>query len=1726
MSKANLLEKLKIFSKADNKAGETVLPVESELSSGNYQAQREIYIKENYEHEVYHGSTHGDIIEFDAEKSHSDGDWGSAIYTSNSIDDINANYAGEGPDLTSRINRRAESISNELDDITVEEFTEKYKKIYPDLEVTDNIDKLTFDIARKELAGTTQGTIYPLRVNTKNYAVIGEGGTVYRGPSLDDKIDEARSEIDIEDFDTEEAYEDAIYDHAHELLDMDSDNVIMVLKDAIQNSTNIDEKQLSTIFENLDDAYYLGELDLTQLDKVIRDVTDFDGEITPGGMSSKILAELGYEGVIDKTVNSKFGTSSNWVRMTGVNENTEHIITFPGNEYNIRSQFAKFDPKNKDSKNILGYSTIPVQASLASLSAAGIALTSQEAEAGYVDNIVRLFRQGFDTERVLYHWTEFDGVDRKGFEQFVEGKNKFIPSKGGKLGPGVYLSADKNYGKKYVDMDSGNAYMMSLYVRGKLATVKEVDKAYDEAREIYLKTADVTPDGQKVIVMSDLKKLTNQLLQEKGFSGIDYTKQGNEILIFDPNDIRSVDPNGLNTSAKNLLNTVGKSSIVATALLEAEEAYGANIEQNIIEDQNQMVDTVLRKASGNEIPEEKIMDKFDDPNYTPLQQAYSNMSASNLEAFPAFLNAIKQTPSVISQTLVGGVTDAIVALNDTVNSTERFVAELLGFDYDKIALMSKKDAIAYKYLLGNLDKEDIEEIAQTPYKTEGLLETISDASKILQSAIGDPENPVEEIGRFSGQFLGSFVAWSKALKAVGWKDASKWKNMARNVTAETLAGMTMFDPFTDQFGELLVGLGVEDEFLTWITTKETEAEARFKTALDIALVGTAVEGSVLGIEKLMQTKFGRSVIMGMGSVYAASKGFRKQTEATKAKEFVDIEQQKHEILKQHTGDPNKPIYNQGANNIDEIDINFSRIETDEDVQKLIQQLADSDIEEISKARRGVQGWEQSSLQADKLNAWEVLKSRRVGEPLNAEQTIAVRRLWTLSGEKALTLAKEVQLNPSPMNMIAYKRQLVIHQTIQRQVLGARAETARALNAWRMPTNASETNVLLDQLNLEGNVETIAERHIALSQAGTVDQVEQFVNGSAWAKTADAVRSAWYFALLSGPKTHQRNFFGNSLTTMLRPFEIAVGARLPGGKYVQKGEATSTLYGMLNGMVRALRYSKENEKMGTVWRAIKTGESGLGLGKVDAPRIGGFDPEKLGVEPGTIQYYLAVFMNGLTQTPGRALTAADELFKTMNYDMEIHRLAFKEVDDLIQSGKLPETKRNEELYKLINEPKDYMRLLGKARAERQTFTEMPEKTKVYNSWSAFGDAPVIGKIIQPFQRTPYNIGLYQFERTPLAPLVKRYRDAINAGGAEREMAIAQQVVGTTLMLVAADLVMNGAITGGGPSGKEERKEWLLTHKPYSIRWQNPDTGQWEHVSYRGLEPVGGLVSMMSTMVEILQGVDEEDMSEEMFKTVYATTIAVASSMTSQTYMSGVSDFFEMLSDPHIEANKYLQRTISSFTIPAVVRDITYAQDPVIRHVNTMLDAIKARTPGLSKDLPARYDRFGREQSRRSTLGPVYDSISPFYRSTTKVLPIETEMVKQGYNFGYPQKKQNFQVSEYRPDLGSVEINLKDKYPHAYYRMIELAGQEIKKGQYGAPISYRGFISTGRNMTEELNDLVTGKHPSSSMYNMLTDGEDGGKVQMLRGIISIYRNEAKRRILEEYPEIKRDIKKRAG
>ena len=66
---------------------------------------------------VYHGTTH-DLEQFKAageEGLNPESDWGAGVYFTSEPEDASENYAGEGPDLTSRLESRADEIESELE---------------------------------------------------------------------------------------------------------------------------------------------------------------------------------------------------------------------------------------------------------------------------------------------------------------------------------------------------------------------------------------------------------------------------------------------------------------------------------------------------------------------------------------------------------------------------------------------------------------------------------------------------------------------------------------------------------------------------------------------------------------------------------------------------------------------------------------------------------------------------------------------------------------------------------------------------------------------------------------------------------------------------------------------------------------------------------------------------------------------------------------------------------------------------------------------------------------------------------------------------------------------------------------------------------------------------------------------------------------------------------------------------------------------------------------------------------------------------------------------------------------------------------------------------------------------------------------------------------------------------------------------------------------------------
>jgi hypothetical protein len=105
---------------------------------------------------VYHATTH-DIESFRTERANMENDMGAGFYFTNSVADADHNYAGEGPDLTQRIELQAERIADEVQDvidsdginIALDQYKVERKQPGEDVSAME----IAREIARRELSG-------------------------------------------------------------------------------------------------------------------------------------------------------------------------------------------------------------------------------------------------------------------------------------------------------------------------------------------------------------------------------------------------------------------------------------------------------------------------------------------------------------------------------------------------------------------------------------------------------------------------------------------------------------------------------------------------------------------------------------------------------------------------------------------------------------------------------------------------------------------------------------------------------------------------------------------------------------------------------------------------------------------------------------------------------------------------------------------------------------------------------------------------------------------------------------------------------------------------------------------------------------------------------------------------------------------------------------------------------------------------------------------------------------------------------------------------------------------------------------------------------------------------------------------------------------------------------------------------------------------------------------
>ena len=374
------------------------------------------------------------------------------------------------------------------------------------------------------------------------------------------------------------------------------------------------------------------------------------------------------------------------------------------------------------------------------------------------------------------------------------------------------------------------------------------------------------------------------------------------------------------------------------------------------------------------------------------------------------------------------------------------------------------------------------------------------------------------------------------------------------------------------------------------------------------------------------------------------------------------------------------------------------------------------------------------------------------------------------------------------------------------------------------------------------------------------------------------------------------------------------------------------------------------------------------------------------------------------------------------------------------------------------------------------------------------API--RILLPFVRTPSNIMQYVAARTPAAPLLDSFKADIAAGGARRDIALARMGLGTFTLFAMTDAAMSGLITGAGPKDKAQKAALRRTGwQPYSFKIGD------KYYAFNRLDPLGAQLGFAADLGETLansaEGVNDADLEE----LIVTATFSGASNMVSKTYLSGLTSFFEMMGDPDRYSESWLKR-MSGSLVPAGVAQVARSIDPTMREAQSMLEAIQARTPGLSDSLPAVRDLWGRPVSYQSGMGWAYDAFSPVAASQYKPEPIDKEIMRLGVTVNKPSKK---------IQIDGVSIDL-SKYPGAYSRYVELAGNGAKDEAWNL------------GAMDFLNQVVTGKHPVfSQLYSIYSDGPDGGKAEYIRSALVEYRDRAKAQLQREFPQISNDVDK---
>lgn len=300
---------------------------------------------------VFHGTTHKFSV-FDALRGNLEGQFGAVNYFTSSEQDATDNYAGEGPDLTNRINQRAEQLEDEIQDVIDDDGLEAaVERFIPDADqFIEDASDIAQVLAKSELSGGQDQTM-ELFVRVDNPFVIGEN-TSWIEFIDDEAVQTEAIERVAEENDTSveevneniEDFEDQIDEIRWELQGEQEHPLI----EAIQTVSDRHDIEASNLAA---EVYDLGESAKPEdIEQLLRSSEDYQyaddpetGELIGSQLIAEVIEEMGFDSIILRNAEQRFSTMN-------IESGTAHVHIFDSGKTNIKSaeNIGAFDPTDPD----------------------------------------------------------------------------------------------------------------------------------------------------------------------------------------------------------------------------------------------------------------------------------------------------------------------------------------------------------------------------------------------------------------------------------------------------------------------------------------------------------------------------------------------------------------------------------------------------------------------------------------------------------------------------------------------------------------------------------------------------------------------------------------------------------------------------------------------------------------------------------------------------------------------------------------------------------------------------------------------------------------------------------------------------------------------------------------------------------------------------------------------------------------------------------------------------------------------------------------------------------------------------------------------------------------------------------------------------------------------------------------------------------------------------------